>query len=317
MSERTSTSDTTGHVDRPFPGLAPPVRAIVSDALPPHDRSLPVALCTIAGEVGAETVPDRELESGSRAVDRRLEPVTNAVTSFEGYARIRHDLLVTDRYDRDDDRDAAVLASDYLHAAAYTMLDEAPVSDRRTLELYRIMIDGSTALSHRFLSWTDGDGPTGTADCPPEATLAETATALGAAAVGATSDVRSAMDAYGHALTTALSVTPSSDAPRETAVRVLTGRESLETSADGDTPSRGWASVQARRHDPSAVTSHLERAREALSRLTRRVDGTDATPVGSESVSETQPSGGPYGSPVARLRRATRIPFQDVPSTDE
>lgn len=300
MSERTSTHDAPGD-DRPFPGVAPSVRRIVTDAIPPRDRSLPVALCAVGGEVGSR-LSDGSSPSRGRAVDRTLEPITNAVALFQGYVRIRDGLLTSDRYDRSGDRDAALLASDYLHAAAYARVADASVSDRRAIELYRVLTEGSTGLATRFLSRAEADAGSAGLDADGDdrrldAVLAGTAAALGATAVGATDEARTAIDRYGRALLAAVDAAPSSDDCRERATLVLSDRDA--TGERGEpTRSRSAPDGDGRR----AVERHLDRARAALATLEEvghpAIDGRGATPF-------------------ARLERATRIPFRDVLETDD
>lgn len=260
----------TAATEGPFAALAPAARTIVFDAVPPHDRSLPVALCTIAGTVGSAVTATSNSNSNSSSSDRRtvelLEPVTNAVAFLEGYVRIRSGLLESDRYADADRRDAAVLASDYLHAAAYESITTVPVSDRRALELYRVLTDGSSSLAAQFtrsVGAADETAPDTTASTRshPNVALAGTAATLGATAVGAPADVRTAMATYARSLSGALlartgsesetgaengsgsgsqrgSGTPETSAadPRTTAVRVLSGRAAAGTETGTGAP---------------------------------------------------------------------------------
>lgn len=322
------TADTEG----PFAALAPAVRTIVFDALAPQDRSLPVALCTIAGTVGSvvnSTSTSNSNSSNRRAVEL-LDPVTNAVAFLEGYVRIRSGLLESDRYADADRRDAAVLASDYLHAAAYAPI--ATVPDQRALKLYRVLTDGSSSLAAQFVqsvSAADGTAP-GTPPSPrphPNVTLAGTAATLGATAVGAPDGVRTAMTTYARSLSAALLARTGSESetgtgngsgserghgtaesspadPRTTAVRVLSGRAATETGAG--TGTRAATETESTADDDTATNTssieqiehHLERARGALETLEELTV--------SAAACETHDAD---RSPIDRLERATRIPF--------
>ncbi|ELZ03885.1 hypothetical protein C481_04883 [Natrialba asiatica DSM 12278] len=120
------------------------MRGVVADAVPPHERSLPVTLCHLAAELGSSSPTDPVLES-----------VTTAVSLFEGYVRLRLELLAGDRYAGDRSRDTAILASDYLHAGAYEAIADAPIPDARTLDLYRTLTSASTTLSRQLLTLVD------------------------------------------------------------------------------------------------------------------------------------------------------------------
>ena len=322
-------------VDRSFSALAPAVRRIAFDAVPPRDRSLPVALCLSAGAVAAATDDaDATVRESDPRADDRLEPVTNAVAFLEGYVRIRARLLrATENEEGEvvaedgepnalaDRRDAAVLASDYLHAAAYEPIAAAPIPDRRTLDLYRTLASGSSSLAGRFAlsageptaDDTDGEGgaEAGVGTERPNATLAATAGALGATATGASSDARTALETYARSLSAALRTRSGAlpeDAsvdPRETAVRVLSGRvgdgetEDQRGGADGSAVDYREPSAAATVPDavasPSAapaIERNLERARDAVATL-------------EDAVASTADR-----APVARLERATRIPFR-------
>ncbi|ELY94534.1 hypothetical protein C484_06157 [Natrialba taiwanensis DSM 12281] len=120
------------------------MRGVVADAVPPHERSLPVTLCHLAAELGS-----------SSPTDPLLESVTTAVSLFEGYVQLRLELLAGDRYAGDRSRDTAILASDYLHAGAYEAIADAPIPDARTLDLYRTLTSASTTLSRQLLTLVD------------------------------------------------------------------------------------------------------------------------------------------------------------------
>ncbi|EMA32384.1 hypothetical protein [Halobiforma nitratireducens] len=368
MSERTPSYDATSTA-RSDTGLASPVAAVAFEAVPDRDRSLAATLCVVAGEIAAVT-------GSSPAPSPRSDPspgrnrtpvpdcVIDAVTSLEGYARIRRDLVVTDRYDRleesvsterletgtetgtegsTNDRDAAVLASDYLHAAAYAAAGEAPVPARRSLELYRILAAGSTTLSHEFLERTacrdEHTGPVSTdaegyetnasetgewtaADSEtapfPMATVVGVAAELGATVVGTNETVRSSLETYGRSLAAALvarSSRSSVGVPRPideelltTAVRELSGESDQPdgiflADSNDESPSAGTATVPT-----DAVEVHLQRAHDAIGTLERAIASDIVADAGSDDDS------GPHWgtedrSPLVRLERATRIPF--------
>ena len=297
-------------------GLAAPIRALATASLPPRDRSLPATLCTTAGEVGLETA-DYHAQPDADRLGRLLEPVATSVVLLEGYVRLRLALVAGadgDVHDDDDariqtadatpewlsvllenirlpaDRDAVLLASDHLHAGAYATIADAPLPAERQLELYRLLTEGSSALARRFLLLSDAapvDERRGAIDWTAvEATLAETAGALGAAVVGAPTETRTALRTSSHAvmiaLTSRTSVASDTDL-RSRAARILAGE--TETPA-GATPRDGVDS------GGPAVESHLERARGALESLAEAV--------------ETPSSG---STPLDRLERATRLPF--------
>lgn len=283
--------------------LPSPIRAVVDESLSPPDRSLPAALCTIAGEC-SDDVADHGLNPDTDRLDRVLEPVGDAVRYLEGYVRLRlamgsvgGDAGVTAEPTTDwlaepsVDRDAAILASDSLHATAYATIAETPIPDDRLFELYRLLTQGSTALAHRsspqFDTETSVDARVGV-----EATLAGVAGALGVTAVGGSTETRRCLRRYSHAVMTALAsqstVVADDTGPRATAVAVLSGQRAPRV-------------VGTRvGHCSSTVTNALERARTALEPLDpgaipREIDCASA---------ETLP-------PLVRLERATRLPFQD------
>ncbi|MEY7848759.1 hypothetical protein AB7C87_06090 [Natrarchaeobius sp. A-rgal3] len=315
MSEYTTIHDGPDHDARSFRDLPPSVRTIVSDSLPTRDRCLSVTLCTLAGEVARSVDGDGV---GAR-IDRTIAPVSEAVYSFDGYVRIRFDLLSGEQYERADARDAAILASDYLHAAAYATIAETPVSDRRSLELYRTLVSGSTALAAQFLSRAPEAGtPNATrpqvsatdrwdASSHPDVTLAETAAALGTTAVGATAETRSAVERYAGSLATTLSAKPSArDDVRAIAIRALSvAGDQPRVADDRRNGEEHRRSDEGHRRsgegEPTASTHHLETAREAIETLRRR-GGTTDRHEGHD--------------PIDRLERATRIPFERVADTD-
>ncbi|MFC6716882.1 hypothetical protein ACFQGT_16495 [Natrialbaceae archaeon GCM10025810] len=305
MTRSTVSSNVPGALERATAGLAPAVREAVVGSVPPPDRSVPATLCrTVADAIAIDPPTEGTLES-----------LAEAVVSLEGYARLRADLLSTDRYGAAAERDVAVLASDYLYAAAYAPLADADVAPDRVPALYRTLTVGSETIVRRF---SDGasrspvpssepspsssetpaatNGTTGTSDY--EVTLAGLACELGATAVGATGSTRRAVRRYGESLAAALAAiappSPAEGDPRATAIRVLSGSD----DAPARIPARGAVRTAAPDRDGSTSTStstssvdrHLETARRALQALTAS-DEDDSSAVG-------------------RLERATRIPFE-------
>lgn len=273
-----SNSTFTRHADHDDLSMTPPIRAIVADSLPPEHRSVPAALCSTAGELAAA-----RSDAGPNEDRPILEAVASAIHSLEGYVRIRHELVTGDRYATADGRDAAVLASDLLHATAYATIDEVPVGDRRSLELYRLLTETSTRLSRSFLACTeDSDDETG----HPTAILTSLAAETGAVAVATTDETRDAMRSYGRALGAALaSRSDSVDDVFEVTARVL----SANGSGDDVATSAGQTGSGAA---TTPVERHLERARQALDAL------EPASPDNSDA-----------SRPLSRLERATRVPF--------
>ncbi|ADD04894.1 uncharacterized protein Nmag_1315 [Natrialba magadii ATCC 43099] len=156
MSEYTSTDEPTPTADESFADRTPPMHPIVTDATPPRDRSLPVSLCRLAGVVGRpqRAPPEQATDTPPQPLSTVLPPLETALSYFEAYVRLRLDLLLTDRYPDTQPRarDAAILASDFLHAGAYAAVADAPLSEQRTLELYRVLTRASTQLSHQLLA---------------------------------------------------------------------------------------------------------------------------------------------------------------------
>ena len=285
-------------------GLAPPVDAVVDDALSPPDQSLPVALCTVAGEFAAGDAAHGE-RLDPDTLECVLEPICGAVRLLEGYVRLRLALAGSDRATVETDpvadwlegqsidRDTALLASDHLHASAYVTAAKTPISDAQLLEVLELVIQGSTALAQQTLPASSTDE---TVDdrVPVEATLAGLAGALGVTAVGGSSDTRETLRRYGHELVTALasqSMTTSADPdPRATAVGVLFDGQSRRVVGE-------QSSIE--RCSPS-VRDSLEHARAALEMLV-----ADDIPSKSEwPPDDTLP-------PLVRLEQATRLPFQN------
>ncbi len=206
-----------------------------------------------------------------------------------------------------------MLASDFLHAAAYEPIADIPIPDHRATELYRILATGSGALAVQFMHaapakeravtaansnagttpQTPADESTDTettpaatasGSLPPTAVLAGTAATLGATAVGASTEIRTTLETYAHSLTGALSVASTGETgedPRETTVHVLAGETNVSHAVESE--------------PCETTTTHLERAREACQTLEDRLEATTECDA------------------LHRLERATRIPFHANP----
>lgn len=327
MSEPTPTFDRTA-ADRPSTSLSPAVRDIVTDALPRPDRSLAVGLCQVAREVGLRhghghgtrrsATGGDDHERGGGPGSEQTTGLASAVQYFEGYVRIRADLLPGERYDRPDARDTAVLASDYLHAAAYTQIGEVTDSSNQAASLYRVLTRGSTALATAFhVHSTDADDALSRSPTP-DAVLAGTASEFGATTAGATEEVRDALERYGRSLLGAIAAHPSpSDAVSDVTAIVLSGslennfEERLEDPAGEPNPGpRSSGSRPGTDDRTPLVRRHVERARDAIATLEHSPGHGDGNGR-SGSAPETTTR-----SPLRRLERATRIPFGDVVDDD-
>ncbi|SFS45502.1 hypothetical protein [Halostagnicola kamekurae] len=320
MTERTSTparETIADRLDRTLPALSPEVRSIAFDALEPVDRSFPVALCRAsAGAVSSDGPSARTLES-----------IALVVEPLQGYVRLRNDLLAADRYESAAERDAAILAGDYLHAFAHASIGDASPADGGRLELFRVLTDASNALASAYAT-SEGDSGSDTTpvsdpsrtsrpDRPagdaPTAILAGAAAELGAAAAGATETVRESARAYGASLSRALSIAERGsvdtrdESPRWVATRVLSARSfdddtdepplsASECALDGPVGNRD-GSLEA--GDRSAVLEdELESARSALETI-ETVDPIDrgpATADGEDSPAVDDPARSAQGS---------------------
>lgn len=311
MSEPTPTFDRTAP-NHPGASLSPSVREIVTDALPSPDRSLAVGLSQAARDVGLDHRGQRAATNGD--VEGKVpgsestSSLVEAVQCFEGYVGIRADLLGSDHFDHASERDAAVLASDYLHAAAYTQLEGVSDSSRQTVSMYQVLTRGSSALSTAFHVQSAGTRRVRTESPTPEAVLAGTASELGATAAGATEDAREALQRYGRSLLGAITEHPSpSDAVGEVATLVLSGRlEDGAVEGDATASPRQPAADDGR---PALVSKHVQRAREAIATLER-------SPGHQEREVADTPTDPDSRSPLRRLERATRIPFGNVVDDD-
>lgn len=316
MSEPTPTFDRTA-ADYPGTSLSPAVREIVTDALPRPDRSLAVSLCQVAREVGLKHVHEHgSRRSATGAYDHELtgrpgsDPTTGLVTAvryLEGYVRIRADHLVDERYHRSADRDAAVLASDYLHAAAYTQIGGMTGPSRLTMAMYRVLTRGSTALATAFHVQSANADETPAGPPTPDAVLAGTASELGATAAGAPEEVRNALERYGRSMLGAIAAHPSpNDAVSD--VTAVLSKGPGDTSAELDAGPGSVRSGPTTDDRASLVSRHVEGAREAIATL-EHASSHDGELSGSGAETTTR-------SPLRRLEQATRIPFGDGVGND-
>lgn len=349
MTEHTSTSareTIVDRLDRTVSTLSPDVRSVAFDALEPVDRSFPVALC----RASAAAV------SSDRPSEQTLESITLVIETLQGYVRLRNDLLERDRYTSATDRDAAILAGDYLHAFAHSSIGEISTDDACRLELFRVLTSGSNELARAYPTpvsdpSTDADrthhastGPL--TDAPsvstPDAILAGIAGELGVTAAGATETVRESARAYGASLSRALtmaasgSATPSDESPHSVAARVLSSRLTAASTDDPEPSGSGGSRNGAR--DGAGHERLLERELECARTALETIETVDPDDRAAETVEPSERGQSTAGTsppneessdreaghtdrggfpPRARLKRATRIPFEGVLVSDE
>ncbi|WP_276255642.1 hypothetical protein [Halomontanus rarus] len=151
--------------------LSPAVRSVVTETLDPDSRtesssrsrsrfpspspspslSVPIALVRATAATGDDDESPRTDASTAGAPSRAtLLEVCTSLAFLDGYARLRQDILGAARA-TDRDRDVAILASDYLHAAAHATLAGISISGDRHVALYRTLTAGSAALATSFL----------------------------------------------------------------------------------------------------------------------------------------------------------------------
>ncbi|GAB7019612.1 hypothetical protein [Halostagnicola bangensis] len=259
-----------------MPALSPAVRTIAFDALEPVDHSLPVALCqTTAAAASSERPPEQMLEA-----------ITVAIEALQGYVQLRSQLLEHDRYTSSVDRDAAILAGDYLHAFAHASIGDLSADDARQLELFRVFTSGSNALSRAYLEPSSGLENSGIdrsrraesqlsesvpAVSAPDAILAGIAAELGATAVDATETVRESIRTYGYSLSRALAIasessSSSDESPHSIAIRVLSGRTASDIPGGPPTASPDELATETGRelNYSEPIECELEYARTAL-----------------------------------------------------
>ena len=349
MTEHTSTSareTIVDRLDRTVSALSPDVRSVAFDALEPVDRSFPVALC----RASAAAV------SSDRPSEQTIESITLVIETLQGYVRLRNDLLEHDRYTSATDRDAAILAGDYLHAFAHSSIGAISTDDACRLELFRVLTSGSNELARAYptpvsdpTSDTDRthDASTGpltdtSSVSKPDAILAGVAAELGATAAGATETVRQSARAYGASLSRALTIAASgpeassSESPHSVATRVLSSRLT-GASTDGPVSSGSGGSLNGASdgvNHEQLLERELEYARTALETI-ETVTPDDSAAETAEPSERGQPIAGSSPPneeqpehkagytdrggfpPRARLDRATRIPFEGVLVSDE
>ncbi|WP_207591468.1 hypothetical protein [Halomontanus rarus] len=151
--------------------LSPTVRSVVTETLDPDSRtespsrscfrfpspspspslSVPIALVRATAATGDDDESPRTDASTAGAPSRAtLLEVCTSLAFLGGYARLRQDILGAARA-TDRERDVAILASDYLHAAAHATLARISISGDRHVALYRTLTAGSAALATSFL----------------------------------------------------------------------------------------------------------------------------------------------------------------------
>ncbi|AHG01100.1 hypothetical protein HALLA_16515 [Halostagnicola larsenii XH-48] len=344
MTEHTSTparETIADRFDRTVPALSPDIRSVAFDALEPVDRSFPVALSRASAAV----------VSSERPSEQTLESLSLVIEPLQGYVRLRNDLLQNDRYTSATDRDAAILAGDYLHAFAHSSIGEVSTDETSRLELFRALTRGSNALARAYVvpdsdpadldrsSPADTSWTTTPTDATPTAILAGVAAELGATAVGATETVRESVRTYGTSLSRAIamaaseSAAPTAESPQSVATHILSDRLT-EADAGDPTPAENAGSPV---ESPNGVDQaqllerELESARAALDTI-ETIAPNDRALETAEPDPETAGSSHPAGSlsdrgserddrsglaPRVRLERATRIPFEGVLVSDE
>ncbi len=329
MTNHTSTpvSETVAdRFDRTMPSLSPDVRSVAFDALEPVDYSCPVALCRTTGAA----------VSSARLSEQALETITVAIEALQGYVQLRSELLEHDRDGSSADRDAAILAGDYLHAFAHASIGDLSIDDTRQIELFRVLTAGSNTLARSYLEPSSGaertnlDGfrqrepelsETTPAASTPDATLAAVAAELGATVVGAPETVRESVRTYGYSLSRALTIaslepsnTPdpsdtSDECPRSIAIRVLSGRSATETADAPPTANRGGPATETEK-----APNRLELLERELASARTALETVDAVDQSAEATNHRGSEHAGWGDqhPRERLERATRIPFEDV-----
>lgn len=252
MPDRSTTTPAPDRIESSLEALSATTRSVVGESVRRRDE-LPSTLARTAGAAVGETKAEG------------LREVATAISFLTAYAKVREDLLAPDSslYVTPRERDAAVLASDYLHASAYETLARAPLPVDRRVSCYRQLTEGSKALAERLLVEADADRPAGRrrsrTDREPSsrAVIAGVGGAVGALAGGGSGEVIDAFRTYGESLTTAAE-SAASDArgPLENLCAVL----------EGDLPPRLDVEVLAssRAGDAQVLDDALETARSAL-----------------------------------------------------
>ncbi|WP_254808065.1 hypothetical protein [Natronosalvus amylolyticus] len=169
--------------------LSPAARAVVEEARPTREASLPATLCHT---VGAEC-------SSTATGARSLEALVGSLTALEGYVRIRRKSLSASRPGLAEKRTTRLLASDYLFARAHGAVAAAAMGSGPELVCQRRLTSTSSALVASFVSSThsDGDAPAvGTS----EAILAELGCAFGALAADVPERTHDSLESFGRSL---------------------------------------------------------------------------------------------------------------------
>lgn len=316
------TAELTARVTSPsnHASLSPAVRSVVTETLDPSasgppSLAVPIALVratAAAGDIGdgGSSQSDAPPTAPTRAT---LLEVSASLAFLGGYARLRRDVLDAART-ANRDRDVAILASDYLHAAAHATLAGVSIPTDRHVALYRALTAGSATLAASFLerkgtlestscsysysesnpypnAHSNEEGRRHTLERPtPTAVLAGTGSALGAAVAGSSRETLEAMRTYGESLVAAVDVvsgeTTNGDgadhdhdhgAPiLETVERVLLGHRTGPDATDPSvgSPERPAAVPDSRVPDPETTTAVDAHLERARSALERLPETT-------------------------------------------
>ncbi|USZ70880.1 hypothetical protein [Natronosalvus halobius] len=272
-------------------GLTPPVRTLSLRACPRPDDSFPVALCrTVATTVDADSSVAAEAPA--------LEPLASALIALEGYVRLRRATLS----ERTDDRETALLASDYLFARAHGAVGTAPLDAERALASVRAFTAASSELPAAIgRSERAGDEevetesesklksesesasepePEPTVETGPLAVLAGCGCVLGAI-VGDRSDAADPLRAYGRQLGTLLDAVPGGSldeiaSPPERLARDhrKTVRQAMIRGLQGEVITGSLPD------DPRLRTALVPRLEAAMTAHERLADHLDETALG-------------------------------------
>ncbi|UTF54218.1 hypothetical protein [Natronosalvus rutilus] len=270
-------------------GLTPSVRALSLQACPRPDNSLPVALCrTVATTVDADSSVAAEAPA--------LEPLATALIALEGYVRLRRATLV----DEVDDRETALLASDYLFARAHGAVGEAPLDAERALASVRAFTAASSELPVAIdRGGRAGDGvlesaskleseskpasepaPEPTVEAGPLAVLAGCGCVLGAI-VGDRPDAADPLRAYGRQLGTLLDAVSGGSLDETASPSERLARDHRKTVRQAMLRGlQGEAITGSLPDDPRLRTALLPRLEEATAAHGRLADHLDETALG-------------------------------------
>ncbi|WP_312910657.1 hypothetical protein [Natronosalvus caseinilyticus] len=270
-------------------GLTPSVRALSLRACPPPDDSIPVVLCrTVATTVDADSSVAAEVPA--------LEPLATALVALEGYVRLRRATLM----DGVDDRETALLASDYLFARAHGTVGAAPLESERAVASVRAFTHASSELPAAIGGGgSAGDGevesaskleseskpgselaPESTVETGPLAVLAGCGCVLGAI-VGDRLDAADPLRAYGRHLGTLLDAVPDGSLDDTASPSDHLARDHQRTVRQAMVRGlRGEAITGSLPDDPRLRTVLDPRLEEAAATHERLADHLDETALG-------------------------------------